>query len=65
MVTRSFNNIEEEICPEVELLNQACLDLVAQIEQLKKENTRLKKKAKEVNGSGRRSGLSDNEVSSL
>ncbi len=43
MVTRSANNIQKEICPEVELLNQACLDMVAQIEQLKKENTRLKK----------------------
>ena len=46
MVTRSVNNIKEDISPEVELLNQACLDLVAQIEQLKKENARLKKKQK-------------------
>jgi hypothetical protein len=55
MVTRSANNIEKEICPEVELLNQACLDMVAQIEQLKKENTRLKKMKEKGDGSGRRS----------
>lgn len=52
MVTRSVNNIKEEICPEVELLNQACLDLVAQIEQLKKENARLKKRQKREMGQG-------------
>ncbi len=39
MVTRSANIIQKEFCPEVELLNQACLDMVAQIEQLKKENS--------------------------
>jgi len=50
MVTRSANNIQKEICPEVELLNQACLDMVAQ-----KENTRLKKVREKGNGSGRRS----------
>jgi len=55
MVTRSANNIQKEICPEVELLNQACLDMVAQIEQLKKENTRLTKMKEKGNGSGRRS----------
>ena len=42
------NNINrEEICPEVELLNQACLDLVAQIEELKDENAQLKKRVRE------------------
>ncbi len=43
MVTSSVTNHQKEICPGVELLNQACLDLVAQIEQLKKENTLLNK----------------------
>ena len=43
MVKRSVNHIKEEICPEVKLLNQACLDLVAQIEQLKRENVVEKK----------------------
>ena len=60
MATRSVNDIEGEICPEVELLNQACLDLVAQIEELKRENTWLKKLIREGNGSGVRSGLSEN-----
>ena len=46
MVTHSVDTIKEEICPEMELLNQACLDLVAQIEQLKEENARLKKRLK-------------------
>jgi hypothetical protein len=54
MVTRSTHNAEEEVCLEVELLNQTCLDLVAQIEQLKKENTRLKKMQKKGNQFGRR-----------
>jgi len=36
--------MKEEVCLEVELLNQACLDLVAQIERLGKENARLKKR---------------------
>jgi len=49
MVMRSVNNIKGEIGLEVELLNQACLDLVAQIEQLKKENARLKKMQKRGN----------------
>jgi len=30
----------------MELLNQACLDLVLQIEELKKENARLKEQIK-------------------
>jgi len=42
MVSYSSSTSKGEISPEVELLNQACLDLVAQIEQLKKENARLK-----------------------
>jgi len=38
---------------EIELLNQACLDLVAQIELLKKENARLKKlNAREADEAG-------------
>lgn len=38
---------------EIELLNQACLDLVGQIEELKKENARLKKlNAKEADEAG-------------
>jgi hypothetical protein len=49
MVNRSING-EEEINPEVELLNLACLDLVGQIEELKKENARLKELVKQVNG---------------
>jgi len=58
MVTHSVNNIEGDFSPEVELLNQACLDLVAQIEQLKKENARLKKEMKERSKSAGRPGLS-------
>lgn len=57
MVIRSING-EEEINPEVELLNLACLDLVGQIEELKKENTRLKELVKQVNGPEIRSGPS-------
>lgn len=38
---------------EIELLNQACLDLVDQIEELKKENARLKKlNAREADEAG-------------
>lgn len=59
-MTRSVTTMKKEICIEVELLNQACLDLVAQIERLEKENARLKKKAMEGNGKPGRSGLSDN-----
>jgi hypothetical protein len=50
MDARPVNNIKEEIGLEVELLNQACLDLVAQIEQLKKENARLKAMQKREGG---------------
>ena len=46
MVAHSVKNVKDEIGLEVELLNQACLDLVAQIEHLKKENARLKKMQK-------------------
>ena len=44
MLGCSMNSEEEKICPEMELLNQACLDLVEQVEELKKENAWLKKK---------------------
>jgi hypothetical protein len=50
MNTRIDITREKEIYLEVELLNQACLDLVGQIEQLEKENARLKIKAQEING---------------
>ena len=46
MMTCSANSVEETVCPEMELLNQACLDLVVQIEELKKENARLKEQVK-------------------
>lgn len=59
MNTRSALNMKEEVCLEVELLNQACLDLVAQIERLEKENARLKKKVMEGNGKPGRPRLSD------
>jgi hypothetical protein len=53
--------MKEEVCLEVELLNQTCLDLVAQIERLEKENARLKKKVMEGGDGPRgRPGLSDN-----
>ncbi len=60
MGTHSVTEAKETVSPEVELLNQACLDLVAQIEQLKKENAQLQKMAERVNGSGERPGLWDN-----
>ena len=44
MAINSINIISEEISPEVELLDQTCLDLVVEIEKLKKENARLKQK---------------------
>jgi hypothetical protein len=57
--------MKEEVCLEVELLNQACLDLVAQIERLEKENARLKKRAMEGNEKSGRPRLSDsNETGS-
>ena len=46
----SVTKADEEVFVEVELLNQTCLDLVAQIERLEKENARLKKMATEGNG---------------
>lgn len=65
MTTRSAINVKEEVCLEVELLNQACLDLVAQIDRLEREIAQLKKKAMEGNGKPGRSGLTDNnEISS-
>ena len=51
-------NIDEEVCPEMELLNRACLDLVVQIEELKRENAGLKKLVKEGNDSKGKSELS-------
>lgn len=45
MAMESINSVQEEINPAVELLNQTCLDLVAQIEELRKENARLKQLA--------------------
>ncbi len=47
MAIDSINTLSGEISPEVELLNQTCLDLVGKIEKLKKENTRLKKEVRE------------------
>lgn len=44
MTTRSAINVKEEVCLEVELLNQACLDLVAQIDRLEREIAQLKKR---------------------
>ena len=41
-----INTVSGEISPEVDLLNQTCLDLVGEIEKLKKENTRLKKEVR-------------------
>jgi len=52
MTACSANKIETDICPQMELLNQACLDLVTQIEELKEENTCLKKLLEERNGAG-------------
>ena len=56
MGTHSVNNMERDISLEMELLNQACLDLVAQIEQLKMENARLKKEMRERSKSEERAG---------
>ena len=47
---------ENESSPMVELLNQTCLDLVAEINDLKKENLRLKKNAQAASGAGHRRG---------
>jgi len=47
MAMDSINTVSEEISPEVELLNQTCLDLVVEIEKLKKENARLKQKVRQ------------------
>ena len=54
MATRAVNHTEEHTgLLEIELLNQACLDLVDQIEELKKENARLKKlNAREADEAG-------------
>jgi cell shape-determining protein MreC len=50
---------KEEAYPELELLNKTCLDMVAQIEQLKKENARLKKMQESGNGSARKGVFTD------
>lgn len=60
MVKCSVVNRKEEVCLEVEILNQTCLGLVAQIERLEKENARLKQKAMEGGRSQRRPGSPDN-----
>jgi hypothetical protein len=52
-------NKEEEMYLEVELLNQACLALAEQIEQLEKENAQLKIEVQEGNGSLVKPELSD------
>ena len=49
MAERSSINVEDGVNLEVELLNQTCLDLVAQIERLERENAHLKKKLGEMN----------------
>lgn len=59
MVKRTVTNMKEDVCLEVELLNQTCLELAAKIERLEKENAWLKKKALEKNGSRGRPELSD------
>jgi len=59
MNTRIDINKEEEMYLEVELLNQACLVLAEQIEQLEKENAQLKIEVQEGNGSLVKSELSD------
>ena len=46
MAMGSINTVSGEISLEVDLLNQTCLDLVGEIEKLKKENTRLKKEVR-------------------
>ena len=56
----SVTKTDEEVFIEVELLNQTCLDLVAQIERLEKENARLKKMATEGNGKSKGLSLLDN-----
>ncbi len=54
MAMNSINIVSEEISPEVELLNQTCLDLVVEIEKLKKENARLKQKMRRRKESDRK-----------
>jgi len=56
----SVTKTDKEVFLEVELLNQTCLDLVAQIERLEKENAWLKKMTMEGNGKSGRLNLSDN-----
>ena len=58
MVKRTVTNMKEDVCLEVELLNQTCLELVAKIERLEKENTWLKKTVLEESGSRGRPELS-------
>ncbi len=56
MDASSVESINAEVNPAVELLNQTCLDLVSQIEKLKRENARLKKKARAQKGTDTPSG---------
>lgn len=56
MQSSSEMPMENESNPMVELLNQTCLDLVAEINDLKKENHRLKKNAQAPPVAGHRKG---------
>lgn len=62
MDTHSVNNIKEDSYPELELLNKACLDMVAQIEQLKKENARLRKMQERGDESSKKGVFTDDGV---
>ncbi len=50
MDAHSVKSSKEEVNPAVELLNQTCLDMVAQIEVLNRENARLRKKTRALKG---------------
>jgi len=59
MYKNSVINNKENISEEVELLNLTCMELVAQIERLEKENARLKKEATQESGSRGKPGFSE------